>query len=277
MSQGTILTSPVWSEHRNFHRFAIMVPQTCQAESAKVANLRAQLRELEEQIQDVEKINDKIQFLAKAELVTAIVMETSIGFLDLSAAIFAPINPAASKVAKAGAAAVKSTKDVGEYKMGKQNFAQLSTRLTKHSLSVAAPKSLAGKVMLNQAKTHVDAVKIAVDSMSGASKESLRKDGQDFVKDAGMRNIETIGDAMGEASKTAKVVAALSLLDGVYSAANDYNSALESRFGTYLDQVEASRSSLISQKQMLKGLMTRIKGLLEKATTDLAACSAPGV
>ncbi len=276
MADATIQSSPVWSNVRDFHRYDIKVPQSCGTEAMKVANLRAQIRELEDQMAEVDRIHDRLIFLSKGELISAIVMETSIGFLDLAASLFTSINPQAAKVAKQGAVAVKSVKDVGEYKMGKKNFAQLSANAAKNALGLVdtGKMELAGKVMLNQAKTHVDAARIAINATSGASQSDIRQDAGAFAKDAGLRNLETVGDALGAASKTAKVSKAFSLLDGVYAAANDYNKALESRFDTHLDNTMSARSSMMVQKANLRRVMTLIKDRLKEAMVEFDGCVA---
>jgi hypothetical protein len=242
----------------------------------KVANLRAQIRELEDQMAEVDRIHDWLIFLSKGELISAIVMETSIGFLDLAASIVTPFNKQAGKVAKQGGVSVKSVKDLTEYKMGKKNFAQLSANAAKNALGLvdADKMELAGKVMLNQAKTHVDAARIAINATSGASQSDMAQDTGAFAKDAGLRNLETVGDALGEASKTAKVSKALSLLDGVFSAAIDYNKALESRFDTHLNNTMSARSSMMVQKANLRRVMTLIKDRLQEAMVEFDSCVA---
>ncbi len=274
MSDPIIQSSPIWAGERKYHQFQIMVPETCQLESQKVTNLRAQLAELEANMQEVDRVHDHLQLLSKAELVTAIIMETSIGFLDLAASLVAPINPAAGKVAKSGAAAVKSAKSVGEYSMGQMNAAQLGADLSKNGLSMVETKSIAGKVMLDQAKMHVDAASLAINAASGTDQAKLKQQGLDFAKDETVRNVELVGEAMGEASKMGKVSKALSLLDGVYTASRDYRSALDARFDTRIEQNIAARSSMLAQKAALKRMMSRISALLDEAIREFQACAA---
>ena len=274
MNQSVIQTNTVWSGARqNPHQFQIYTPESCGSETQKVRNLCAQLRELDVEIQKVDKLHDKLEFLSKAELVTAIVMETSIGFLDLAAAILDPINPYASQTAKTGVSGIRSAKALGEYSNGTLNKAQLSTELSSQALNVANPKGLAGKVALQQAKMHVGAVALAVNSNSGVSQEKLEDQSLNFVKDRALGNLSTVGGALGETSKTSRVAKGLSLLDGVYTAAMGYREALDGRFDTRLEQRMSTQRWEQAQKASLKNLLTRVKALLKQATSELEACT----
>ena len=274
MNQCVVQPNSTWPGFRqNPHQFQIYTPESCGTEAAKVRNLRTQLRELDSQIREVDRLQDNLEFLSKAELVTSIVMETSIGFLDLAAAILEPVNPFASQTAKTGVSGIRSVKALGEYSNGKLNKAQLATELTSQSLNVVKPKGLAGKVALQQAKMHVDAVAIAVNSSSGVSQEKLAAQSLKFAKDRALGNLGVAGDALGEASKTAKVAKGLSLLDGVYTAAIGYGDALEGRFNTRLEQRMSTQQWAQTQKANLKHLMARVKELLAQATSELEACT----
>lgn len=275
-----ILYSPkpgVFGERKTMH-FQVAIPESCSSDVEKINNFRKHIAELEAELKEVDKIASRFELVSKAKIVSAIIMESSISFLDLAANIFKPINPAASNAAGMGVSVIRTTKDTGELMNGQKNGGQFVTSLGQNALNFASSTTTFGssgaQIILGQAKTQMGVISLAVEQASGSSKEDMQKEVWDFTKDASRNVVSTIqtGAADSGMKKTAGVLAVFGMLDGVYQSMIDYDAALEKHFNERIeDQIWVS-SFRHNQKAMLKNVITTIEKALRRAEVSLDAC-----
>jgi len=269
--------APIWQTSKG-HHYNVVAPQLCGEEQVKVANLRRLLESTNDDLAEIERYQSKMDFLNSAELVTALVMETSIGFLDLAASAFSSINPKASKVAKGGLLAIESAGKLSEAAHGQRSFSSAMGHITDKSVdtavSVADPKSIAGKAMLSSAKLHYDAAVISIKSVTGASTEDIKKDSFDLMKDRSKDIVGMTADGLKEAGNTgaASTLKGLVIVGEMYESAMRYQDALDKRFNNYLDQKMAADRWVMNAKMQLRTTVKSLQGQLSGAVTDLQNC-----
>lgn len=267
---------------RKTHLFELAIPESCSGQSEKLANFRRHRKELAAEQKEIERIASRYELVSKARLVTAIVMETSISFLDLAAAIFEPINPAAAKAAARGVATVRATKSLGELMTREKNFGQFAVSVTQEALNVAAQSKKYDNTMslalLAKARTHVSAVGVAVEQASGASADEVKKSGIDLAKGTLTDSIAVVGSALSESgySKTAKVISVFGVIDGIFEATSGYNTALGQHIETRIQDAQWARDFRRNQSLMLSRLVARIDKGIEIAEGNLDSCIANG-
>lgn len=260
-------TTPYWGP-RKYHQYQVFVPQTCQAESLKVTNLRNQIKELESHLVEINKMESKMEFLSTGKLVAAFTAETCIGFLDLAASILSavPGGKAAETVAKNGMASIKFTKDMGEFRTGKIDTTQLVYRTTQNVKSVTPAETLGSKTLLNTSGTALNAFGVAVGEMEGS----------EFAYKAGLSNAQMMSDAveetLGEKAKTVRVLKGLFAFEGVVSAAKSYQDSLDKIFDERLDEIDKNRQWAITARANTRNLISALKEKLTLAIDDLNRC-----
>ncbi|MFK7836773.1 MAG: hypothetical protein AB8B60_11170 [Sulfitobacter sp.] len=272
MNQCVIQTTADPVRQCKLHQLQIFEPASCGTELEKLNNARKMIKELEEAIVTAEEWKNTAQLISKLELGTAIILETSIAFLDLSAALFTTINPAAAKTAKGGVAGLKSLKSVEGYRTGAISGAELATDLGKQGLSVIEVKGTFNTVLLNSAKTHVDAVALMVKASGNSSGTDLKNDAFSFAQDEAGRSAETLGEALSEQGKSTGILNGLLALKDVYDSTSSYKSSLDARFDTYLDQTERAKQQFASEKASLKKTLITIKTHMDRAAAEFATC-----
>ncbi|MCF6445706.1 hypothetical protein [Nereida sp. MMG025] len=284
MNQCVMPRQDFLSSQRAF-RYQVSKPQTCSTEKDKVANLRALVRDAEAQIREVERLSDKLEFLATGELVAALVMETSIGFLDLAASAFSSINPAAAKYAKAGVTAIESSGSIAQAVSGQKSYGQAFSEVGDKSVDLtfslagsSKNASLGKKALLNTAKAHYDTAVIGIKSAMGTSEEEIRKDGIQFLKDRSGSTAGLIADGLKESdlTKTGNTLSSLVIVGEMYDSAMRYETALNQRFDNYLAARENDQTWVMNAKMNLRSLLTNLQNKLNKAVSDLEACELQG-
>lgn len=274
-NQCMLTPTPIKFEPRKIFQFQIMEPESCGDERAKVDNLKKQLAELNALIDETTRLAERIQLISKAKLVAAIVMESSISFLDLAAAMLEPINPQASQAAKYGVGAVRSVKATGDWTTGQTNASQFLGQVTSIGLSTAptGKMKLGQKAMLTQAKGIVSSVNMGIDAASGVSKGDLKKDAIGMVTQQTSGGVELASDSFKDMgwAKTSATLNGLTLVEGVYTATIDYQDALDKHFDERLDDIQLIRS-MKNEKTTLQRLVRHVEGKLTSALADLNAC-----
>lgn len=266
----------VWQAGRN-HKFQIPTPESCGTESEKVARLRAILNDVHEQAAEAERLNSKMGFILKGILVTEIIRETSIGFLDLAASAFASINPAASKVATGGILSVRAVQTAGEYSNGTLDSAEAMERMGGAALGAVNPKSMAGKAVLLKSKMAFDSTFMALKSTADSTTPEQKKtDAKAYMSGIATGQAGFIGDALeagGETTELAgKTMKGLASVGEMYNAAMRYQSALDASFDGHIERSTAERISVQNQKAMLKNLIESVKTSLSIAVSELETC-----
>lgn len=274
---GEILYCPAPTDgmFRKTMHFQVAIPESCSGDLAKVNNFRKHIAELNAELKDVDRIAARFELASKSKVVAAIIMESSISFLDLAASFFKPINPAAAKAASQGISVIRTTKDTGDYMTGQINGAQYTVALTNTALDQASDlsmfKSSTAKVVLGQAQTQMAVIGIAVEQASGASKEEMTQLVKDFSVDRGKKTITTIATA-AEMEKTVAVIQVFGFFEGIYSAAIDYNKALEKHFDERIEDKLWVANFKQSQKTMLRNVISNTEKALRRAEISLDAC-----
>lgn len=275
-----ILYSPkpgVYGLRKTMH-FQVAIPESCSGDVEKINNFRKHIAELEAELNEVDKIASRFELISKAKVVSAIVMESSISFLDLAANIFKPINPAASNAAGMGVSVIRTTKDAGDLVNGQKTKSQFVTSLGKNTLDFASSTSKFGssgaQIILGQAKTQMGVISLAVEQASGSSKEDMQKEVLDFTKGAGRNILSTIETGAKDANmkKTAGVLAVFGMLDGVYQSMIDYDAALEKHFNERIEDKIWVSNFRQNQKAMLKNVIASVEKALRRAEISLDAC-----
>lgn len=260
-------TTPYWGP-RKYHQYQVFVPQTCQAESQKVTNLRNQIKELESHLVEINKMESKMEFLSTGKLVAAFTAETCIGFLDLAASILSavPGGKAAENVAKNGMASIKFSKDMGEFSTGKINTTQLVYRTSQNIKSVTPADNLGSKAILKSSETALNAFGVAVGEMEGS----------EFAYKAGLSNAQMVSDAleesMGEKAKTVRVLKGLFAFEAVVGAAQSYQDSLDKIFDERLDEADKNRQWASTARSNTRNLISLLKEKLTLAIDDLNRC-----
>ena len=260
------------------HKHGVAEPMSCSTEATKVENLRLLVKDVEEQLVEAEELAAKMKFYATGELVAAVVMETSIGFLDLAAAAFSVINPAASKAARGGVFAIKSTETIGQVTTGEITKAQAAGKIADNAIDtavkVAEPKSLQGKVLLSKSKMAYDAALLGIKSATGTSREEMQKEGWTFAKDQATGNAGLIADGLKDAQMdtAGSVLKGLLIVEEMYEAANNYDKALEKRFDKYIQTRENDKQRAQTIKMTLRNTLSSIRDRLDRAVAQMEAC-----
>lgn len=277
-----ILYSPrpsAFGPRKSFH-FQVAIPESCSGEVEKINNFRKHIAELEAELNEIDKIASRFELISKAKVVSAIIMESSISFLDLAAAIFKPINPAAADAAGMGVSVIRTTKDAGEMMNGQKTKSQFATALGKNALDFASSHSKfassGAQVILSQAKTQMGVINLAVTQASGASTEDMSKAAFDFSTDAARNLLSTIqiGAKDSGMRKTAGVLSVFAIFDGMYRAMIDYDAALEKHFDARIDDKLWVANFRQSQKSMLRNTLSSLQTALKRAEANLDACMA---
>ena len=275
-----ILYTPIpgaFGPRKTMH-FQVAIPESCSGDVEKINNFRKHIAELEAELNDVDKVASRFELISKAKVVSAIIMESSISFLDLAANIFKPINPAAADAAGMGVRVIRTTKDAGELVNGQKTKGQFATSLGKNALDFASSHSKFGssgaQVVLNQAKTQMGVISLAVEQSSGSTKEDMTKAVHDFSKDAGRNILSTIQTGAKDSGmkKTAGVLAVFAMFDGMYGAMIDYDAALEKHFNERIEDKIWVANFRQSQKSMLKNVISGVEKALRRAEASLDAC-----
>lgn len=260
------------------HSKQLLDPASCSTEQTKVDNLRRLVADLDDQLKDVMATHDKAEFLSKAELISGFIMETSIGFLDMSAALLTDVNPRAAQVAKVGVASIRTTKEMGDLLTGQTNVAQFTANTTNHALGAVNTKNftMAQKEMLAQAKKTVSGVIVVVEDGSGADKEKVAKAGKDFARTAATESSGIMADALtdGGMTKSGTVLKSLNTVESVYNSAMGYQDAVDRLFKTRLDQQMEQERYLRRAKNNIASIRAKVESSLAKAVDELNSCLA---
>ncbi len=277
MNQCIMPRSDVWGGASS-HSLMRFDPQSCSTEQQKVANLRTLVSDVEAQIKEVETLADKMEFYATGELVAAIVMETSIGFLDLAASAFSSLNPAASRAAKAGVLSIKSAETAGQAYTGQISGSAAAANLANNAVqlgfSQAKPNSMGGKVMLNKAKMAYDSAVLGVKSATGASEADMRREGIDYLAGQISDNGNLMADGLEKAGMdtASNSLKSLVVVGDMYVAAGRYQEALEKRFDARIEQMVNTQTWVMNQKMTLSTLLTTLRSRLDEAVRALESC-----
>ncbi|MGR3468164.1 MAG: hypothetical protein ACU0CI_09800 [Shimia sp.] len=271
------LLRPTWQSGTGFSK-NVQRPQSCGSERDKVANLRRLIAAHEADIKQIERFKDTQDLINGAYIVTAVVLETSIAFLDLAAAMLKPINKGAYAYAKAGLLSIETAGTVSEVAYGQRSVGSAVGHLADKSVdtafSLADPKSIAGKYTLNTAKMHYDAALIAIKASFGADTNAIKTDSFDFVKDRakGISEIVAQGLKDNDYKKVGKSLEGLVVVAEMYEAGARYHGALEQRMNEYFNHKEWVADYVSREKVRLLQLIGGFKKDLRQAVADLEAC-----
>jgi hypothetical protein len=262
MAQGVIQTGKTAEQSATYHQFMVMTPESCTKESEKVANLRRMLAAVKTNLARADAAIDDAEFWSKTILVTGFVLDSCIGFLELGKGMLSdvPGMKRVGEVASLGAAAVKTSRDISEYRMGKIDARQLSYKSTANALSAIKTSGTAQKVALNKAKMAVETVGVAI----------KEKDAGTYTKDRMLENADLVADGAG--GKVANYFKGLKAIEGTISAAMSYNADIEKRFDQRLNDKITNDQFRRSQKAMSASLMQQLEARLGVALAALQDC-----
>lgn len=268
---------PTWQSGAGFS-YNVQQPQSCGSERTKVANLRKLIESHEAKIIEIEKFKDKQDFVNGAMLVTAVVLETSIGFLDLAAAMLGSINPKAAAAAETGLFAIEAAGKTSEAAHGQRSWASAAGHIADKgvdtAVSVSKPDTIAGKALLSSAKLKYDAAVITIKASFGADTATIKNDSFDMVKDRSKSLAEMVGDGLSDADYKAagKTIEGLVVVAEMYEAGTKYHNALDQRMNDYFDHKEWVASYVADEKIRLLRTINGFKQDLKKAVAELEAC-----
>ncbi len=268
MSQPKIINSlAAMNMKRPVHQFQVADTFSCTSATQKVQNLRNQIRELENRMHDINRYDSKMEFLSAGLLVATVIQETSIGFLDVAAAILStvPAFKGAAEVAEKGATSVKAAKDFSEFQTGQITKVQLTLRTTQHAATFAPKATMGQKVAMFHAKASMDAVALAIgDKQGGAYVHDTLSNTLGMVKDS--------AEGLSEAAKATKILNGIAAFDSVYKAMNSYDAALQKAGDVRIDEKIQRANYVRTQRQNTKHLMGLVRDRLNVAQTALNDC-----
>lgn len=246
------------------HQFNLQIPQSCADSSAKIANIRRHIAAAEKLHQELMSIQDKIEFGNKGIVVTGLIRDTCVAFLDLAASILPDRNPAQG-TARIASASVGIGDSLGEILSGNANWSTIGIRTVDNINSAVQGKSAGAQLAQLKIRQVTDMAPAAVSAAQRDTAKAKAEAQQGAVNTA----FDTVSGviAMGSTAADDNYSSISRSLSGV-KAAYTYNVAVASRLDTYLqDQtdVAAARAGYVqSYRQQIAKLTNDLRAALSE-------------
>lgn len=261
--------TPSWLTSLNQPIFQRLQPPTrCATEADKVRNLQNHIAAIQAAHRDMMKANDKIDFGNRAIVVTGLIRDTCVGFLDLAASLVP--GKAAQNVAKAGSTAVSVADSAGEILAGTADPTTIALRTLGNVNGSLKPTSVGGQIAQLKVKQFTNLAPGVVAGVKGdrvKAQAELQKGTINTLIDTVSASVKAASTAPTD--KYARTVQGL----GVVKAALNYNAAVAARLDTYLNDQTANRISRAEFETSHKTQIRRLEEALRAAQREHTICS----
>lgn len=120
------------------HRVASLSPASCGSLQAKIENLQRQINSIDDRIDQRETLIRNLDFANRGIVISGVIMDSCIAFLDLASAAFASLNGPAARAAGLGSSAVKASHSLSQAVSGQTTWSRATSDLISQASTAAA-------------------------------------------------------------------------------------------------------------------------------------------
>lgn len=250
-----------------YKKSATLTPESCVDLSEKIANVRKQIKILEEHTAARTSSIKQQQFYNKAIFVSTVIRDTSIAFLDMAASLVpGEVN---QWVAKIGSASVTTSQTVAESLAGQGTLGEKLHRSFDTVVGLLSPKSSAGIAGVAKAQTASNLTNLVKNSSGDAETKSREaiKFGVNQSLDNAISTIE-----LAKIGKQAPVLDKVGKGLSTLKVAANYGFNLEAAQDAYFSEVYSLQTQSFDANMAFVQGMRKLTKDLETALASFEEC-----
>ena len=271
---GPIVKPGVWpgASGRN-HANKVFRPQSCTGYSDKIANLERTIESVEKDFEEAVALSKRMGYLNNAILVTSVIKDSCVAFLDIGAAILDTMGmKQAAKTASAGVAAIDIADNGSKWAHGQTSTAQAMTGIANASTTFMKSDTMSQAATQYVVKKHTGAADVMSNAINGKSSDQGSL-GMKYAADQIIGTADIIAKA-GESSNQSWGANLGKVMNGVKGlmAAQKYNSNLEKSFDAHIDESMYIQQKIQRDEANFRAKIKALKQQLVSLKRELQSC-----
>ncbi|MEL6617277.1 MAG: hypothetical protein AAFP16_00260 [Pseudomonadota bacterium] len=271
---GRIVKPGVWpgATGRN-HANRIYRPQSCSGYSDKIANLERTIDAVEKEFEDAVALSKRMGYLNNAILVTSVIKDSCVAFLDIGAAILDTMGmKQAAQVASQGVAAIDLADTGSKWAHGQTTTAQAITSMANTSTNFMKSNTAMQAGTQYVTKQHTSSAEYVANAVN-TKKQDQAALGLKYVTDQVISTADVIAKA-GESSDQKWGAGLGKVMNGVKGlmAAQKYSNNLEKSFDSHIEESMYVQQKMQRDEANFRAKIKQLRQQLLALKRELQTC-----